>query len=500
MRDGVGVTSAERYLSRLARRTFLRLWSHSNLFRDQGVKLRGEGAELCDLLVVFGSHLIIFSDKDCEFPLGDVDVAWRRWFKRAILGSAKQVFGAERWLREHPDRVFVDRSCSTRLPLQIPREPDVVFHRIVVAHDASGRRKAATGGSGSLKIDLRLSGDAHGRPASQGGHPFSVGHILRDRAYVHVLDDVALEIVMKALDTVTDFVRYLAAKEALIREGRVVGAFGEEDLLGNYLFNVDDDGKHSFDVPAAGENVVLDDSHWLGLQTRPGYLRKLEADRISYFWDEVIEEVSKHYIEGTLAVKSSVQDSSPERMLRMMASESRFRRRLLSASLREVILRASPPMRRMIRTHPSTKPDEPTYVFIASGPFPPPKGDHDMWHYRQHRRDVLESYCSCLAARLDEPGMVLGIATEGRDADGRSWDHVLLYSEDLTEADREEARRVAEEKGWFRNLLWTDRHEYEYPEKAPTFSEIPVLTSENRNKPCRCGSGKKFKKCHGRWG
>lgn len=70
----IGVTDAERYLNRLCDRTFLSLWAYPGIFRDQG-----GGQEICDLLVVFGDDIIIFSDKDCEFPdSGNLDRDWSR--------------------------------------------------------------------------------------------------------------------------------------------------------------------------------------------------------------------------------------------------------------------------------------------------------------------------------------------------------------------------------------------------------------------------------------
>src|SRR6185503_16320809 len=132
-----GVTATERYLTSLSRRTFLRLWSYPGLFRDQGQKARGgEGAELCDLLVIFGRQVLIFSDKNCEFPdLRDRDLAWRRWFKRAVHRSAEQIWGAERWLRTNPERVFLDRGCRRPFPFPCLSPGEAQFHRIVVAHD-----------------------------------------------------------------------------------------------------------------------------------------------------------------------------------------------------------------------------------------------------------------------------------------------------------------------------------------------------------------------------
>ena len=94
-----GVTASERYLARLCRRSFLRLWSWPNLYRDQRAGPKTEGKELCDLLVVFGRHVFIFSDKDCQFPVSDnLQTDWSRWYRRAVFGGAKQVWGAERWI------------------------------------------------------------------------------------------------------------------------------------------------------------------------------------------------------------------------------------------------------------------------------------------------------------------------------------------------------------------------------------------------------------------
>src|SRR6266568_2140546 len=94
-----GVTASERYLGNLCRKSFLSLWSHSNLFTNKGVNEKGgDGKELCDLLVVFEDHIIIFSDKSCNFPdTGDVWLDWSRWYRRSIEKSADQIFGAERW-------------------------------------------------------------------------------------------------------------------------------------------------------------------------------------------------------------------------------------------------------------------------------------------------------------------------------------------------------------------------------------------------------------------
>lgn len=125
-----GVTDAERKLKLLCDRSFLSLWSYSGIYRDQGDTLRGgDGKEVCDLLVVFEDHIIIFSDKDCVFPnSGDTKRDWVRWFKRAVLKSAEQVWGANAGSNQTPiaySWIAIANSHS-QLTFQIRRVPSFI--------------------------------------------------------------------------------------------------------------------------------------------------------------------------------------------------------------------------------------------------------------------------------------------------------------------------------------------------------------------------------------
>jgi hypothetical protein len=101
---------------------------------------RQPGKELCDNLVVFRNHVIIFSDKSCQYPeTGDELLDWTRWFKRAVERSADQVHGAERWIRNSPERLFVDAKCIQPFPLKLPPPRDTQFHRVIVVLNASAR-------------------------------------------------------------------------------------------------------------------------------------------------------------------------------------------------------------------------------------------------------------------------------------------------------------------------------------------------------------------------
>ncbi len=123
IKRGEGYTATEQALAGFADRSFLRLWSYPNTFNDRTKSSTGSGQEIADLMVVFGPHVLIFSDKDIAWqedkPTG---LAWSRWYKRAVASSIGQLEGAERWIDKHPDRIFVDQMCEQRLPIALPPE------------------------------------------------------------------------------------------------------------------------------------------------------------------------------------------------------------------------------------------------------------------------------------------------------------------------------------------------------------------------------------------
>jgi len=47
--------------------------------------------------------------------------------------------------------------------------------------------------------------------------PFAIGDIFPERGYVHVLDDVTLDVVLSELNTIADFTAYFTVKERLVR-------------------------------------------------------------------------------------------------------------------------------------------------------------------------------------------------------------------------------------------------------------------------------------------
>jgi len=289
-----GSTVSERYLARLAERSFLNLWSWPNPYRDQG-------KELCDLLVVCSKHIIIFSEKTIDWPSGDIETAWRRWSKRAIQASVNQIKGAECWLADFPKRLFRDKSCSDPFPIDLPSKAVRQVHRIVVANgSAPACHEFTSGQSASLKIVPGIVGDAHWkRQGGIGFVPFAVGDIDPDGSFIHVFNEAALDIVMSELDTIRDFTDYLAKKAAFIRSGNLKEAAGEENLLAYYATRINPEGTHDFVVETGKAPITIDHQHYSRFISDPRHHAKEQADEVSYLWDRLIKTFTGHLLAGT---------------------------------------------------------------------------------------------------------------------------------------------------------------------------------------------------------
>ena len=227
-----GLTVSEKKLAALGYRTFLRLWSYPNPY-----KMQLNGKELCDLLIAFDNHIIIFSDKDCAYGnSGDPRVDWRRWYKRAIQKSAEQLIGAKNWISRCPDRIAIDAKCSKKLPLEIKITSKTKFHLIAIAHGATEPCKAYfSGGDGGFLINNRIIGNMH---VDEGCEPFCVGRVLDNaQDFIHVFDDSSYINVLRELDTIQDFIGYLDARQTLLT-GKGVIAESENDILAQHLRGV----------------------------------------------------------------------------------------------------------------------------------------------------------------------------------------------------------------------------------------------------------------------
>lgn len=494
-----GVTKTERYLNSLCEQSFLSMWSYPGVFRDQGRKEgKGHGKELCDMLVVFGEHIIVFSDKHCAYPdTGNTSLDWSRWFKKAIKRSAGQAWGAQRWLKMSPNKVYLDRACTQRFPLKIPSPRSAKYHLIVVAHGSEDRCKAHFGGAtGSLILD---SGITHAQDTSDPkSELFVVGDLNPSQTFVHVVTESTLSVLLQTLDTISDFVTYLEKKEKLFRSDMRIVAAGEEELLAHYLANLNDNKEHDFVFDSGVDLVWLDEGHWDNFLHSPQRKAQVEQNGISYLWDDLIERFSHYALSATQYYASSAKLSDTETGLRFLASEPRTLRRHYSEQLADLYSNTPDGVRRVkyFRSHTN---DHTYYAFMAL-----PKSQNSSYEeYRRTRGALLEATVRVLKHVFPDAQDLIGIAAAPirNPLDtyriGLGEDLIYLDARVWTREMDEDAALIREEYDIFKSVNTHRTHVQEYPESTVSNANSPYGKKVGRNEPCPCGSGRKYKRCHG---
>ncbi|WP_156633862.1 hypothetical protein [Methylobacterium sp. Leaf113] len=442
-----GLTPSEQYLSEICRSSFLSLWSYSNPFTDRGVsRSNPQGKELCDLLVVFGRDVVIFSDKSCDVPdSGDVQLDWNRWYKRAVKKSAEQIYGAERWINRYPDRIYVDNKCTNKFPINLPSADEIRIHRIVVALGAGRRAEKYYGGGsrGSLMIVPSIIGDQHCNSDALCG-PFRVGQPNPESGFVHIFDDVTLDIVLSELDTIYDFVNYLQEKERFLSSSKVAICHGEEELLSFYLRNFRAGGGPSFDLssfPQAGNSaIVIVEGLWDEFIRSDLYRFQKEFMAPSYLIDKLIENVSTNIIDGTLAYGSDYSFASHEHNIRFLASESRVNRSMFAQAILQKVATTPPNMRTSLVL--SSVYDDRKFVFLLVS-----RTAHQTHHaFRIARQNMLQAYAYVVKALNPSINYVYGLVTEsGKRKLRRSEDFMSFDFREWTNQDQELAMRIKTE-------------------------------------------------------
>jgi hypothetical protein len=437
-----GTTASERALTKLAKKAFLSLWSYSNVYTDEGrARGKGDGKELCDLLVVFGNDVILFSDKACEYHTGtDVKVAWPRWYKRAIEKSANQLAGAEKFVKTFPKRVFIDKQCQHPLPVALP-DPSVARYFLIAvtrgAHFAA-RQYFGGGSSGSVMLSSDIRGKEHYEA------PFHVGFPLESGRFVHVLDEMTVDLLLEELDTVPDLVNYLSCKEAFVgKSGVMVSIPGEEELLARYMATLRD-GQHALpEIPDDRSYAALPEGDWETYANSAQRAAKREADKVSYLWDSLIEHQSKFIRAGTAITISeqSPEQVQHERIVRAMAQQNRLVRRQCGADL-HYVLSKDEPKGVFARIHMSGAPPQRAFVFLAAKR----RADMSYAEYRKNRMRYLTTYCHAIKGDMPSLQEAIGVSAEPYSEGESSFEFIYVdHSQPMSDEERKGWRDMADE-------------------------------------------------------
>ena len=429
-----GATESERYLSKLAKKAFLSFWSYANPYTDEG-----GGKELCDFLVVFGDDIVIFSDKHCEYPKnGNVHISWNRWYKSAIDKSARQLAGASSFIERFPERIFLDSECKYPLPIPLPPASKRKIHLVAVTRgsaDASANYWG-NGSSSSLVINTMIKEKGHVN------NPFMVGWPIKNRRFVHVLDELSLDVLLDELDTASDFIEYLTKKEELIAvEGREFVIPGEEDLFADYLLHPLDNyqGFAFSPIPANMKLISFQEGVWLKVSKSVEYRSWKEKKEISYEWDKLIEHQTSHIHHKTAdAVNGFSKDLNEiqlhELVLRAMAEERRSVRLVLAEAHKDVLTKVASGDR-LSKT--VVIPNRPSRAYVLMSLKRSEGQDYE--EYRAVRRASLICYCRAARLRVKGVSEVVGIASEQMNSSTLTQDFTFMeFVTPLTQSDKEQ--------------------------------------------------------------
>jgi hypothetical protein len=122
--------------------------------------------------------------------------------------------------------------------------------------------------------------------------------------------------------------------------------------------------------------------------------------------------------------------------------------------------------------------------------------------YREIRGQQLEALIRVAKFVYPEALDIIGFATEsGPDPIYRSEDLMYLDARRWTAEEQEHARQLQKDFNFLTDPKVHLSKDYDFPvDLSLTLSHSAYgfpLEQNPRNKPCPCGSGKKFKKCHG---
>lgn len=479
---GEGANNSEAKLIKFGSQTFLDLWAYPNIYSDEGITKQRIGKEVCDLLVVFENNVIIFSDKNNFFNSDiDVKVAWGRWFRASVLDSCKQLFGAEKFVKKYPKRLYVDKECKTAFPVEITT--DMNFFLVAVTGNTSEPARQyfdniAPGSSGSLMNEFFL--DAK----ECLDRPFVIGDLYPEKTFVHILDEETLSLIFSHITTITDFVKYLSVKEKAIRLEGLASSGGEESTLALYLLNNEKLIDNS--LKKADHKFLIHEHMWNEyIGSEVAELNKAFL-RGSVFWDDLIQRFSSCILEGNVGLGQDNDFHSHEMALRGLASEGRASRYMLSKHFLEKIKQV-PSERRSARMVESIENEGKFFLFLF---FPRTHGQ-SYEEYREERVSYINSYSLVAQYKYVEIKYLIIIATETKFSEGRSEDIIAFdFSERLNKDKRVLAQKLMREEKILDSFISSNygSHRFVYPTNR--------ADKVGRNEPCPCGSGKKYKKCH----
>lgn len=394
---------SEKIVSDICNNSFLSFWSFPNPIRVDNNK------ELADLLIVNDPFVILISVKDINIkPSGKKEIDIQRWQKKAVEKSYDQIYGAERAIRNsHTDILTSDKKFKIKFP-----DPEkMILYRIGISF---GRREE---------------------------FPLPFGD--RGKGFIHFFDQKSFPILIKELDTITDFANYLNAKENFFDSGKNAHFKSEEDLLAIYLHR----GRK---FPENIDQTIIQTNIWEELIQRDEFKNRKKQERNSYIWDAIIEEFFRDMSQEQLLFTNDFHEV--ELALRAMSKETRFGRVFLSDAFIQFIGYYEEPK---AESRIAISPLGVNYVFLL---------DEYKENSRKDRIKKLTLRCYAAKNMFKDAKEIVGIATSKYiKGSGHAYDLVYMNLPELSEDTMKFFDQMQEELGYFTNPELKMKHYDEYP-------------------------------------
>ncbi|WP_207956446.1 SEC-C domain-containing protein [Pseudomonas fluorescens] len=477
IRKEPSVNESERILSSIVQNKFFSLWCYPSLFRSVG-----NGKELADLTIYFNNHLILFSDKGhVKFQDDrDVHIAWKRWYRGAVKESAKQLHGAESFIRNYPHRVFLNNKLEDPFPYDLAN-PDLKIHLVAVTRGIGDHAKSffdsiALGSSGTLGYAYQVAEDVLIEK------PFFVGDVDQAKTFVHVLDESGIHLLLEELCTPPDFIHYLETKEKTIRSRRFLLSAGEEETLASYLQEDGGNGFGDLRLPLVhqGHCFQIPEGEWRHYRQTVAYALRHGHKQKAKLWNEIIARFANAITDACVGEASDLPFIDHANAVQVLASENMYSSSFLASALFEKFS-SVPEGARSARTVPSISTPGRMYVFV----FFPWDDDYVSYdEYRQERTACMQLYAHVARYKFQKAKEILIF---GADTRGRPGGSETIFAIDatvpMTGNERVMAQQIMKNHQVLDNVS-------ERMIKVSDFSE-----GVRRNAICPCGSKKKYKKC-----
>lgn len=323
-----GLNRSEKLSSLLCEKAFLNVWTYPNIYKTSG-------KELADIVVFLDNDILLFSIKEYEKHPPFIDYTeWKRWYKMVIKKSVNQLNGAERWIRDFPDKIYTDRKSKEKIPFDLRQEKKEI-HKFIVAFDSPKLpTELYNHDLINSKVIINYSKQSFVDVCNNGHGSLCIN----PSSNIHFYDEKALRIVLKELNTASDFLDFLTSKKSCLNEVDELIYSGEENLIAEYYRNFCTKKKKHYiykkTCPTTKPiKLMIDRNNWDKFSRNKSYLSKKEADKPSYIVDKLIHKTGRNILNG-----SDMGNSLPFRGksgICILANMSRFNRRRLGSFILE---------------------------------------------------------------------------------------------------------------------------------------------------------------------